>query len=325
VPPQVTLTEPANGSSTSAGSQLVAGAAGTAVHDVPRVAVKLFSGSTINEGQAPIQVLEVNAVNGAWSTTFAGLGPGSYSVRAEQRDEAGNVGLSSARTFVVNQPPTAAAAHPPGAPVASFSWFPPNPRVGESVSLVSSSSDASSPIISFAWDPTGTGAFATGGPGMSTIFTTAGNHVVHLRVTDANGSSNVATEAIPVSPPALPLMQPFPIVRITSTGTRSGIRLRQLSVLASRGAQITVQCRGRHCPLKAQSHMASASRGRSAFVEFKRFERSLAAGVILEIRVTKPGATGKYTRFTVRRGKVPVRSDSCLDGVTVRPVVCPSS
>jgi hypothetical protein len=325
VPPLVTLSEPADGSSTSGGSQLVTGRAGTGVHDIPRVAVKLFSGSTINEGQAPVQVLEVNAVNGAWSTTFAGLTPGSYTVRAEQRDEAGNLGLSAARTFVVNQPPTAAAVHPPGVPVASFSWFPANPRVGESVSLVSSSTDAGSPLVSFAWDLTGTGAFAVGGPGISTTFTTTGNHVVHLRVADANGLSSVAAETIPVAPPALPLMQPFPIVRITSTGTRSGIRLKQLSVLASRGSKVTVLCRGRRCPLKTQSHMATASRGRSTFVEFKRFERSLAAGVILEIRISKAGQTGKYTRFTVRRGKVPVRSDACLDGLAVKPVVCPSS
>jgi hypothetical protein len=148
---------------------------------------------------------------------------------------------------------------------------------------------------------------------------------VHLRVTDANGLSSVAAATIPVAPPALPLMQPFPVVRITSTGTRSGVRLKQLSVLASRGSKITVQCRGRRCPLKTQSHMATASRGRSAFVEFRRFERSLPAGVILEIRISKAGQTGKYTRFTVRRGKVPVRSDACLDGLTVKPVLCPSS
>jgi PKD repeat protein len=224
----------------------------------------------------------------------------------------------------MNPPPPAAAAAP-GGPTASFTWFPSAPHAGQSVSLASSSTDPFSPITAFAWDPSGTGAFATGGAGMSTSFATAGSHVVHLRVTDANGLSSVATEAILVTPPPLPLMQPFPIVRITTTGTRTGVRLKQLTVLASRGAKITVQCKGRRCPLKAQSHIASASRPRSAFVEFKRFERSLPSGVVLEIRVTKPGVTGKYTRFTVRRGRTPVRVDECLNGTATRPVTCPVS
>jgi hypothetical protein len=321
--PKVAVNSPVSGSSTSGGSQLVRGSTGTVQGDLQSVTVQLFAGPTIGAGSSPLQSIAVTAAAGEWSATFGGLAPGAYALRALQSDDVGNVGTSATSTFSVSAPPTAAAQA--GGPTASFNWFPPAPRVGESVALASSSTDPFSPITAFAWDTTGTGAFATGGPGMSTTFTTVGNHVVHLRVTDANGQSSVAAAAIPVGPPALPLLQPFPIVRITSTGTRSGVRLRQLSVLASRGAKITVQCRSRKCPVKAQSHVASASRSRSAFVEFRRFERSLAAGVILEIRVTKPGATGKFTRFLVRRGKVPVRSDACLDGLAIRPVICPSS
>src|SRR5205085_833673 len=236
---------------TTSGSQLVQGTAGTAEGDLPGVTVQLFSGPTVGPGDAPLQSIAVDSTGGSWSTTFAGLSPGTYAVRALQSDDAGNVGISTATTFVVSTPPSAAVAHPAG-PSASFSWFPGTPRVGESVSFVSSSTDASSPITSFAWDPTGTGAFAVGGPGMSTTFTTAGNHVVHLRVTDANGLSSVASSTVSVSPPALPLMQPFPVVRFTSTGARTGIKLKQLAVFASKGAKITVQCRGRGCPAKAQ-------------------------------------------------------------------------
>jgi hypothetical protein len=152
---------------------------------------------------------------------------------------------------------------------------------------------------------------------------------VQLRVTDGNGLSSVASETIPVSS-SLPLMQPFPVVRIAGTGTRSGIKLTQLIVLASPGAQITVQCRGRHCPSKlqtvnVQSQVAKAKKRTSGSIEFRRFERSLAAGVILEIRVSKAGVTGKYTRFAVRRGKFPLRSDACVAGLEAKPVGCPSS
>jgi major membrane immunogen (membrane-anchored lipoprotein) len=326
VSPQVSVTEPANGSSTSGGSQPVKGTAGTAGHDIARVTAQLFSGSTINEGQSPVQAIDVNAVAGAWSTTFGGLAPGTYTVRALQHDEAGNVGVSATKTFVVNPPAAAAVAvKPPGAPVASFSWFPSAPRVGESVSLVSSSTDAGSPIVSFAWDVAGTGAFAAGGSGMSTTFSTQGNHVVQLRVTDANGVSAVSTQTIPVGAAPLTLMQPFPVVRITSSATRSGVRLTLLGVLASPGSRITVQCKGRACPAKAQSHIAAAHKPRTLFVEFRRFQRPLAAGVTLEIRVSKPGAIGKYTRFVVRRGKRPVRFDACLAGTAVKPIGCPTS
>jgi hypothetical protein len=101
-------------------------------------------------------------------------------------------------------------------------------------------------------------------------------------------------------------------------------------VLASPGVQITVQCKARRCPVKlqtvkVQSRVAKANRRTSGFVEFRRFERSLVAGVVLEIRISKAGVTGKYTRFSVRRGKLPLRFDACLSGLEVKPVGCPSS
>jgi len=197
--------------------------------------------------------------------------------------------------------------------------------VGESVSLVSSSTDASSPIIAYAWDLAGNGAFATGSPTMSTTFATPGNHLVQLRVTDANGISSLAAQTIPVEAARLALMQPFPIVRIASIGTRSGVKLRLLSVLAAPGVQITVKCKGRRCPVKSQSHLATAGKKARAVVTFHRFQRSLAAGVTLEISVTRAGEVGKYTRFYVRRGRLPLRSDACLAGLTIKPMACPSS
>jgi hypothetical protein len=324
IAPNVTLGAPANGSSGPGESWLVNGGAGTDPHDLPLVTAQLFSGSSIAPGQAPLQSIAVKSVAGNWSATFGGLGPGSYTVRAEQSDDAGNVGESPASTFVVTQP-AAASARPPAPPSASFSWLPSKPRVGETVSLVSGSSDAASPIISFAWDLAGNGSFAIGSPAMSTTFATPGNHLVQLRVTDANGLSSVAAQTIPVEAARLALMQPFPIVRIASTGTRSGAKLRLLSVLAAPGAQITVQCTGRRCPLRSQSHLAAAGKKGRAFVEFRRFERSLKAGVILEIRVTRAGVVGKYTRLRIRRGKLPLRTDACLAGLATKPIACPAS
>jgi hypothetical protein len=321
VAPHVTLTSPGNGSSTSSQSVTASGLAGIEEGDQPSVTAQLFSGSTIGSGQGPVQSVTVSTAGSTtWSATFGGLGAGTYSVRAEQTDSAGNVGYSSVSTFVVTSSSSAVHSTPPA---ASFTWFPSAPAVGENVSLVSSATDTSSPIVGFAWNLAGT--FAAGGSSISTIFPTAGNHVVQMRVSDANGLSSVATETIPVHLLPLSLMRPFPIVLITSSSSRSGIRLRLLRVIAATGASITVRCKGRGCPLKSQKHLAVAGRARSATVDFRRFERFLPAGVILEIRINAPGEIGKYTRFVVRRARRPARFDACLAGTVLTPIGCPSS
>jgi len=57
---------------------------------------------------------------------------------------------------------------------------------------------------------------------------------------------------------------------------------------------------------------------------FRRFERSLPAGVSLEIRVSKRGEIGKYTRFAIRRHGLPSRTDACLRSTSPKPIACPS-
>ena len=321
-PPRVTLTAPANGSSTTSSSQAVAGSAGTAPGDFPAIAVKLYPGPAIGS-QEPIEALTVQAnQEGNWAGTFAGLAPGTYTARAEQRDAAGNVGQSAAVTFNIIGP-QAPPAHAP--PVASFTWFPSQPKVGEAVTLLSSSTDDSSPITGYAWALTSNGPLTTGKPVRTTSFSTPGDHPVRLRVTAADGLSSTVTETIPVSRPSLILMQPFPIVRIAGLVTSSGV----FTVQAPIGARIRVSCRGRGCPAASESRVAaSSSRKRkpiTVVVHFRRFERSLPAGVALEIRVYKSGRIGKYTRFVIRRGKLPSRVDKCVGQAGTKPIPCPSS
>jgi hypothetical protein len=324
-PPLVTLSSPVAGSSTSSGSVAVSGSAGTASGDLPTVMVHLSVGEAIG---ASLETLVVQASNGSWSTTVGGLNPGTYTVQAEQRDEAGNIGLSAQATFTVNPPAVVLPTTPSPPPAASFKWFPSVPHTGEPVALVSTSTDASSPITGFAWDLTSTGAFSAGKPVLSTSFSTPGAHVVRLRVTDADGLSSVAVETIQVAGAPLILMQPFPIVRIAGTETSSGVNLSLLTVQAPVAARVTVTCRGRGCKRKSESLLARSSRSNSkassVLLAFRRFQRSLPAGVVLEIRVTKPGEIGKYTRFAIRRQQLPVRTDACLGPTDPRPISCPS-
>src|SRR5205823_6598829 len=150
-------------------------------------------------------------------------------------------------TFTVTAPSgsplTSPAEVSPAAPAASFRWFPAVPKTGEAVSLVSTSTDVSSPIAGIAWALTSNGSFQGGGTVLTTAFSTHGAHVVRLRVTNADGVSSVATETINVVGPTVSLMQPFPVVRIVGAETPSGVKLRLLGVLQTpAGALITLRC-----------------------------------------------------------------------------------
>jgi hypothetical protein len=323
-PPQLSMTSPAQGSTAIGGSQVLAGAAGTAAGDLPVVTVQLFAGSSIGS-QAAIEAVTVPASGGSWSATLGGLGPGTYTARAEQGDEAGNVGFSEAVTFTLLAPVPPPSPAPPH---ASFTWFPTTPVVGESVSLASSSTDQTSALATFAWALGPGTAFTLGKQVLTTSFATPGAHVVRLRVTAADGLSSLATATVNVISRPLTLMAPFPVVRIGGVLTSYGVNLSTITAQAPPGALVRVTCRGRHCPRASETRLAVSSGKRKAgmvLLVFRRFERSLSAGVTLQIRIFKPGQIGKYTRFTIRHGRLPMRVDSCVDPTGTTPIPCPTS
>jgi hypothetical protein len=187
---------------------------------------------------------------------------------------------------------------------------------------VSTSSDLVSPIVGYAWDTSDNGpfgAFEPGGPTAGAVFATPADHIVRLRVTAADHQSSVAAETIHMSTPPPGVLRPFPNVRIVGRFVRGGIRLTLVRVKAPAGSQIKVNCSGRRCPVRAQ-RATVASRA----VRFRAFQRFLRAGVALTVRVSRGTSIGAYTRFAVRRHKLPVRTDSCLDPAGVKPVACPS-
>jgi hypothetical protein len=330
--PKVTLNSPASPSSNTTPSFT-----GTASKTTP-VTVDIYAGAA-----AKGTVVSTATAAGTGATWVSGnaspaLSSGQYTAVATQPNSLGGdpAGKSAPVTFTVTPPPvvtpaearlpTPAPVPPPTPPLASFRWFPPVPQTGEPVSLVSISTDAASPIIGIAWALTSNGPFQNGGALLTTSFSSPGGHVVRLRVTNANGLLSDATETINVIGPTASLMQPFPVVRIAGTETASGVKLRLLMVQQMpAGAKITVRCKGRGCPIKTARRVAVSSKRGAATVEFRGFERSLRFGVTLEVLVSKPGKIGKYTRFAVRRGKLPERVDMCLDLAGVKPMVCPLS
>jgi hypothetical protein len=118
VPPAVTLTEPAAGSSSADRTPGFAGTAGTALGDLATVNVKLYAGGDTS-GALVQTVTAARGVGGAYAVEAAeALAPGSYTAQAEQSDGAENLGTSTAATFTVEDgdppppPPPPPAADP---------------------------------------------------------------------------------------------------------------------------------------------------------------------------------------------------------------------
>jgi hypothetical protein len=219
-------------------------------------------------------------------------------------------------------------------------FTPPSPNPGDRVTFFSTSSDPDNSIVEQAWDLDNDGNFNDGfGATAARVFPAAGPYTVRLRVTDQDGLSTVGSLTLAVGsfPQAslfsrgLPLLNPFPIVRLTGTIGRRGARLRRLLVTMPAGASLTVRCRGRGCPFQRLSRASSFGDGRqsapvartAALLRVRRLERRLLrVGTTIRIYVTKPNEIGKYTRFRIRRGRAPSRVDRCLVPGAIRPLRC---
>jgi len=124
----------------------------------------------------------------------------------------------------------------------------------------------------------------------------------------------------PVGPSArvYPPIAPFPVVRLRGRTDRRGVSITLLRVQAPNGSRVTIYCGGRGCPTRRTRTLT-----RRGFVRARRFERRLRAGTTLRIYVTKPGFTGKYTRFKIRSRRSPMRTDRCARSAGRKPVACP--
>jgi PKD domain len=239
---------------------------------------------------------------------------GSYWIRLCVTD--GSQTWSNTRLITIsNRPPVAAFTHAPAAPLTR-----------ERILLASTSSDPDGPSLSQAWDLDADGAFDdASGPTAEWSFPDAGDHSVRLQVTDRDGASAVAAAVIPVDERPVVLLTPFPVVRVTASVSARGTRILQLVVQAPDGARVQVRCRGRRCPFRSFARTTAVKVRAAGTVRIRRLARYLLRpGTSSEIRVTKRGEMGKYTRFRVRRRMPPARLDRCLQPGSRRPVRCPN-
>ena len=129
--------------------------------------------------------------------------PGTYLVTLTVQDD-DTAADSASRTIVVGT-----AAQPP---VASFTYSPPTPTVGQSILLNAQSSyDPDGTIVSYLWDLDGNGTNDLSGSLGQVTYQSVGTVFVRLTVIDNDGLSSTTTQPIVVSsgggtPGAEPLM-----------------------------------------------------------------------------------------------------------------------
>jgi PKD domain len=222
---------------------------------------------------------------------------------------------SLAILVVLACPAAALAADQP--PDASFSYSPEDPRAGQSIEFESSSCDPDGQLVRQAWDLDGDGAYDDAeGPVATQTFSGSGPRSVGLEVTATGGVTDTQRRTVTVDTEyALPrpdsdrVMSPFPVIRLAGRLTRTGARVKVLSVLrAPVCALVQVTCRGASCPVRRTSGYV----GRRGTLRVRRFERRLRAGTVLTVRISKNKLIGKYTQFQIRKNRAPKRRDRCL-------------
>jgi PKD repeat protein len=274
--------------------------------------------------------------------------PGRYRVGLQVSD--GHGGTSTAEgsiTVLVDQ-----------APSVSFANDPASPTIGASVMFTATAADADGIVTRIDWDLDDDGDFDdAAGPWATWSFDEAGRHRVAVRATDDRRVATVAFRSVIVSNPiftnptdpllgaagpstigsasgaAIPnapapsstraaLMTPFPVVRIRGLIYRRSVRISLLTVQAAPGATVRVGCHGGSCAKQRDVRVRAARLP----VRLRSFERrSLRPGTIIEVFVTAPQQIGKYTRFRVRRGASPARTDLCLRPGRAKPTACPTT
>jgi hypothetical protein len=214
-------------------------------------------------------------------------------------------------------------------PDATFVAFPDDPVAGQTVRFVSYGCDPDGRLIQQAWDLDGDGLFDDAFGASASRSFPAGSPTVGLRVTDNKGTVGVRRRTLDVAPgraeyvlprrTRTPLLSPFPIVRLSGSVSFIGTRVERLTVRSAPVcSRITVRCRGEGCPWRRSTKVM----GRRP-VRFRALERTLAAGVVLEVLVRKRDRIGKYTRFRLREGRGPARQDLCLRFEDRRGTPCP--
>ena len=90
------------------------------------------------------------------------------------------------------------------------------------------------------------------------------------------------------------------------------------------GTTIQVICKApkhKKCPFaKTTRKITTAVKKVNLLRIFKK--QALAPKTVVQIRVTAPGAIGKYRKFVMRKRKAPVKTSRCLRPGSITPTAC---
>ena len=192
VRPGVSIAAPGDGSTTADTTPTISGAAGSATGDAATVTVRLYEGNEDSEKlAAPPFVVDVSG--GAFAATpDAALVDGLYTARAEQVDDAGNVGMSAAVSFQVDHiGPTVNLVTPPSdsaVKVATFSGTA-GDNAGDSPTVTITVRRASDNAVVRTLTPTrsGTSFSATASPALAD-----GSYVARAEQSDGGGNTGTS-------------------------------------------------------------------------------------------------------------------------------------
>ena len=124
VPPCLSLSAPANGSSTTNVNLAFSGTAGTAIGDSATVTVDLYLGT--NASGTPAQALSAAVqANGSFAVSTT-LATGTWTAQVQQQNSAGVIGSTAANTFTVNPqapPSPTITSSPPNASASANASF----------------------------------------------------------------------------------------------------------------------------------------------------------------------------------------------------------
>jgi hypothetical protein len=219
---------------------------------------------------------------------------------------------------------------------ANFVVYPQTPAPGDVVTFAYSPGPALPTPPE--WDLNGDGVFpdATGARATRS-FSAPGVFLIGLRVTDIDDAVSTAYRSVTVAAPVTAgnkpkpqarLMSPFPVVRITGKVSPRGARIKRLTIRAPSGSNVVITCRGRGCPFRRKSEtvVLAGAKTPSKTIRVKKLERRLLrGGTSLKVLISRQGEIGKYTRFKIRTGKAPIRTDLCLSPGSTAPKECPNS
>jgi hypothetical protein len=184
--------------------------------------------------------------------------------------------------------------------------------------------------FSCADDANGTGierCTGTVASGASIETGTPGSKTFSVEAVDRAGNTATALRtysvAQPPPPPPVALKRIFVTLSSNFPSIGKTIRFTRLVVKnAPRGSTVTATCKtkqGRRC----RGIKKFTKRNARGTVKLKRFLRkTLRAGTVIEVRVTKPGTIGAVKRLTVRNGKNPTITTRCLPPGAKKPSRC---